>query len=62
MKILESDEGFLTEDSDKEQYCLRAALCLVSADTLAAHDLFGFLGPKADYFCRQCLISRSQDS
>lgn len=60
MKILESDEGYLTKDLNGDIYCLRAALCLVSADTLAAHELFGFMGPKADYFCRQCLISRSE--
>lgn len=58
MKMLESDSGIVAVDCNGEEYVLRAVLTSVSADTLAAHDLFGLMGPRSDYFCRQCLLYR----
>lgn len=58
MKALESDSGILAVDCNGDEYILRAILTSVSADTLAAHDLFGLMGPGSDYFCRQCLLYR----
>lgn len=58
MKLLESDSGIPSVDCNGDDYILRAVLTSVSADTLAAHDLFGLMGPGSDYFCGQCLIYR----
>jgi len=43
---------------DGEDYTVHATIAVVSADTAAAHDLFGLLGPAAKHFCRLCKISR----
>ncbi|KAJ8677031.1 hypothetical protein QAD02_012818 [Eretmocerus hayati] len=56
---LESDDGILI-DVDGRDYILRASIMEVSADTSAAHELLGFLGPSARHFCRSCMISRDQ--
>ncbi len=45
---------------DDEIFILRATLTILCADTLAAHEILGFLSPSARYFCRVCLISRPQ--
>ncbi|KAK3921572.1 LOW QUALITY PROTEIN: Protein cubitus interruptus [Frankliniella fusca] len=42
----------------KEKFCLRPLLVILTADTLAAHDILGFLGPGAKHFCRRCMIPR----
>lgn len=39
---------------------LFGSLKSVSADTLGAHELFGFLSPSANYFCRLCLTTRKE--
>ena len=57
MKRLGSDEGVKIE-LEGAPFTLRALLVEVAADTLAAHDLLGFLGPSARHFCRVCMISR----
>lgn len=59
MKKLSSDEGVEFE-IDGQTIVIRALLSGVTADTLAAHDLLGFLGPGARHFCRCCMISRQE--
>lgn len=58
MKILESENGYVTVDEFGDSLTIRAMLGAVSADTAGAHDLFGFMAAGSEYFCRQCLISR----
>lgn len=41
-----------------EVFTLRATVTMFCGDTLAAHDVFGLLGPTATYFCRICTIPR----
>ncbi|KAK3924228.1 Zinc finger protein 358 [Frankliniella fusca] len=57
MKQLSSEEGLVISLKD-DHFTLRAVLAAVTADTLAAHELLGFLGPGAKYFCRLCMIDR----
>ncbi|KAK3916414.1 Nucleoporin NUP145 [Frankliniella fusca] len=59
LQKLESPEG-VEINIDGEIYTLRATLVLLCADSLAAHDILGFLSPSARHFCRCCLISRPQ--
>lgn len=59
LKKLESDEGVEVIIKGLK-YVLRASIAAVTADTLAAHELFGLLGPKANYFCRLCMIPRKK--
>lgn len=58
LKILESENGFVTCDASGESLVIRATLGVVTGDTAGMHDLFGFMGAGSDFFCRQCLISR----
>lgn len=58
LKRLESDEGVVMKFGITT-FTLRAVLCSFAGDTLAAHELFGLLGPSASYFCRQCYITRN---
>jgi hypothetical protein len=58
MKCLESDAG--VKGNFDENYIIRAVLTNVSADSAAAHDMLGFMGCGAKYFCRQCIISRPE--
>lgn len=55
---LESEEGVMV-CFDGEPFVLRATIACVVADGLAAHQMFGFLGPSANHFCRSCMIHRS---
>ncbi|XP_062538541.1 uncharacterized protein LOC134206825 [Armigeres subalbatus] len=55
---LESKEGVQIK-FDSGIYTLRATLVNVLGDTLAIHDLYGLLGPSANYFCRACMITRA---
>ena len=59
LKKLESAEGVVATVNDKPE-CIRATLCLLCADTLAAHEVLGYLGPGARHFCRKCMISRPE--
>lgn len=59
MKKLSSDKG-VQISIDGQPVVIRALLTAVTADTLAAHDLLGFMGPGANHFCRCCSISRSE--
>lgn len=58
MKKLSSDEG-VEMIIDGKPLVVRALLAAVTADTLAAHDLLGFLSPSANHFCRCCMIHRA---
>lgn len=59
VKELQSDSG-IQVSIKKQKFTLRACFCTVSADTLAAHDLFGLLSPAANHFCRLCCISKNE--
>jgi len=59
MRKLESDQG-VNIIVDGQPFVLRATLSVLVADTLAAHDILGLLGPGARCFCRKCLITRAQ--
>lgn len=59
LQKLESDEG-VPMQVDNEPFVLRATLTVLCADTLAAHEILGFLSPSARHFCRICLISRQE--
>jgi len=59
MKKLSSDKGAQIS-IDGQPVVIHALLTAVTADTLAAHDLLGFMGPGANHFCRCCSISRSE--
>lgn len=37
---------------------LKAIVASVSGDTLAVHEILGFLSPSSKCFCRQCMITR----
>lgn len=41
-----------------ESYTIRAVLVMFVGDTLALHDVFGYLSPSANYFCRICTALR----
>lgn len=56
---LEHEDGVPVTLLNGLQYTLRAFLATVCADGLAAHQLFGLLGPSARHFCRLCMISRT---
>ncbi|KAK3925258.1 LexA repressor [Frankliniella fusca] len=45
---------------DSVMYVIRAVLVVLTADTLAAHDILGFLGPGASCFCRRCMVTRAE--
>lgn len=41
-------------------FLLKAVVTIFCGDTLAVHDIFGLLGPSANYFCRMCQVSRQE--
>ena len=57
IKELESDGGHVF-DLDIGPTCMHGTLTSVVGDTLAIHDLFGFLSPSADRLCRRCMATR----
>lgn len=60
LKLLQSDKGVETDLLNGEKFILRACLCTLTADTLAAHEILGFFSSSgADKFCRICLISKT---
>ncbi|KAJ8037515.1 hypothetical protein HOLleu_18345 [Holothuria leucospilota] len=59
MRQLESDGGYSIE-LNRERVQIHGTLTSLSADTLAAHDILGFLGPSANRFCRLCLAKREE--
>ncbi|XP_052122295.1 uncharacterized protein LOC113211347 [Frankliniella occidentalis] len=60
LKKLCSEEGVPLGDFDGIPFVLRAVITAVTADTLAAHDLLGFLSSGARHFCRWCMVSRKE--
>lgn len=51
------EEGVIVFYGD-EKFELRATVTVFCGDTLAAHEVFGLLGPGATYFCRICTLAR----
>lgn len=43
-----------------DPFVLRAVLISLSGDTLAIHDISGFLSPSCKCFCRLCMITRDE--
>lgn len=58
LKDLESENGVVIE-TDEGNYVLRASIAAFCGDGLAVHDVFNFLSPSANYFCRMCMYSRN---
>lgn len=58
LRKLESERGVMIQVNG-QPYRLRATLTVLCADTLAAHEILGFLSPSARHFCRKCMISRA---
>ncbi|KAK3924576.1 Zinc finger and BTB domain-containing protein 22, partial [Frankliniella fusca] len=59
LKLLLSDEGVELDLPNEEKFVLRACLCTLTADTLAAHEMLGFFSSSdANRFCRICMISK----
>lgn len=54
---LESDEG-VSILLGEEKYILRASLAAFCRDGLAVHEVFNFLSPSSNLFCRMCLYTR----
>jgi len=54
---LESDEGVLIFLGE-EKYTLRASIAAFCGDGLAIHEIFNFLSPSCNLFCRMCLYTR----
>lgn len=59
LEKLESHEGVTIKVGDKLT-TIHATVVNLSADTLAAHSIFGLLSPSARHFCRLCMISRTE--
>lgn len=59
LKILEDSEG-VSLNYGEDNFVLRATLISFVGDSLAVNDIYGFLSPAANRFCRMCLISRDE--
>ena len=59
LKRLESDSRVKVKINNMD-YTLRCTILTLCADTLAAHEILGFLSPSANFFCRLCTISREE--
>ena len=57
LKKLESNEGVKIM-LHGEEFNLLATIIAFCGDTLAVHEVFNMIGPKANKFCRMCLYSR----
>ncbi|XP_070526162.1 uncharacterized protein [Cardiocondyla obscurior] len=57
LQKLESDDGVKIMLGN-EEFTLHATITAFCGDTLAVHEVFNMLGPKANKFCRLCLYSR----
>ena len=58
LKQLEIDGFKIT--MGKSEFTFYCTLLTVCADSLAAHEVLGFLSPSSNFFCRMCLISRKE--
>uniref|UniRef100_A0ABD2WN81 C2H2-type domain-containing protein n=1 Tax=Trichogramma kaykai TaxID=54128 RepID=A0ABD2WN81_9HYME len=56
---LESDAGVSCTIKNKK-FTFRATVVGVIADSLAAHEILGFMSPSSKYFCRICIITRNE--
>ena len=57
MRELESDAG-MTINIDGKNVQVHGTLTTLSADSLAAHEMLGFMSPSANRLCRLCLSTR----
>lgn len=60
MQLLESEAGVKTNKIKGADYTLDATLLNVIAESMAAHDVLGFVSPSGNFFCRVCMISRDE--
>lgn len=61
LKILESEAGWpVTIKKGESNYILQGTIPNVSADGLAAHEMFGLMSPSENHFCRLCIITRKE--
>ncbi|KAK3920530.1 Zinc finger protein 559 [Frankliniella fusca] len=59
LKLLQTDEGVTIDLCNGEKFIIRACLCTLTADTLAALELLGFFtSSAAAMFCRVCMVSK----
>lgn len=59
MQKLSTDEGVKIKTSTGN-YIIRAVLIDVVGDTLAIHEILGFMSPSANFFCRSCYATRKE--
>lgn len=59
LKQLEKNEGVPIKINNT-YFILRASLLNLCSDTLAAHEVFGLLGPSLNLFCRSCVITSQE--
>lgn len=59
LQKLESDNGVQIKLKN-DVHILHATIMSVCADTLAAHEVLGFMSPSAKYFCRFCMMSQTE--
>ena len=60
LKELESNEGMKLDIPTEPDYRVRGTVVAVCGDTKGLHEMFGFMSPAANMFCRGCLIHRSE--
>ena len=54
LKQLESNDGMQLDIEDYPGFKIRGTIVSFCADTKGAHQIFGFLSPSANLFCRLC--------
>jgi hypothetical protein len=59
MKLLETDQG-IPILINNQTFELKATLTAFVGDSLAAHDILGFVSPSGTHFCRQCMITQAE--
>lgn len=60
IKILESEDGMNLFPKNMSHIVVRGSLVSLSADTLAAHEIFEMLPPSCNFFCRCCMCTRNE--
>ena len=57
-QLQKAEDGFEAYDSAlKRRVVVRAPVLLISADNVRHSELLNHLGPKANKFCRMCMVS-----
>ena len=60
IRQLQSKEGLPIKIKELPDFTFNGDLATVCADTKAAHEIFGFMSPSSNCFCRVCLIKRKE--